>query len=307
MDSKSSPNLLAAARKSLLEIENVSRTVSSPTPANISHIAKGIAGLLLLYLIQPALRVDFRALMTLSEITLEGEFDQQTDKRLPDPDQPRRKTLRAIVRRLGALGLLEVNTVGYSDPRLSKRPVLDNIPHDGIICWAGAELYVKRKPNGQPPEVFAFKTPGIGIVNWQELRKMLPSGVHASRVEVSTKQLDSSLNLIKRLCEKNLITDPEVTRKIDEVRMRREVVRVPLAYLSAATEEPRSKIPYILPMLLDYGKRDKRNGRSIESETGLSAVFHEKRCCCLSVFEGKCCDYSWVNGSYEIWRDGFLD
>jgi len=197
--------------------------------------------------------------MTLSEITLEGEFDQRTGERLPDPDQPRRKTLRAIVKRLRALGLFEVNTVGYSDPRLSKRPVLDHIPHEGIICWAGAELYVKRKPNGQPPEVFAFKTPGTGIVNWQELRKVLPSGVHASRVEVSTKQLDTSLNLIKRLCEKNLIMDPEVTRKIDEVRVQPDEVGVPLAYLSAATEEPRSQIPYILPMLLEYGKRDKHN------------------------------------------------
>jgi len=253
VESQSSPNQLIVARKSLLEIERISRIISRPTSGEVNHIAKGLCGLLLLYFIQPALRADFRALMTLSEITLEGEFNQRTGKRLPDPDQPRRKTLRAVITHLDSLRLLETDKVGYSDPRLSNRMVLDRVPHEGIVCWAGAELYVKVRPSGQPPDVFAVKTPRPKLVNWEEVRKLLPGEVHASRVEVCIKQLDSSLNLIELLLEKNMIIDPEVTRKLNEIRSQMDGIQLRLAYLLAATEKTRGKGKslYILPMLLD--------------------------------------------------------
>jgi hypothetical protein len=255
--SKSSPNQLAAARKSLLEIERVSRIISRPTSGDLNHIAKGLFGLLLLYFIEPALRVDFRALMTLSEITLEGEFDQQSGERLDDPDQPKRKTLRTVIKRLDSLEMLEKDKVGYSDPRLSKRVILERIPHEGTISWAGAELFVKDRPSGQRPEVFTFKTPKFTIINWQEVRKLLSGLVHSSRVEQCSKQMESSLKLIEQLLEKNKIEEPEVTRKLDEIRRPPAWVPTRLTYLLAATEKTqgKGKSLYILPMLLEHENR----------------------------------------------------
>ncbi len=255
MESKSSPNRLVVVGNSLLEIEKLSRTVTRPTSGNVNHLAKGLFGLFLLYLISPALRMDFRALMTLSEITLEGEFDK-TGKRLYDPDRSKRKTLRGVITHLNALQMLKTNEVGYSDIRLAQRPVLDHIPHEGIICWAGAELYVKDKPSGPKPDVFAFKLPETKIVNWQEVRQVLSCQVHPSRIEVCTRQLNSSLSLIEDLLRKNKIEDVVVTSKIGEVKNQPESFR--LTYLLAATEKMRGigKALYILPALLDERSGD---------------------------------------------------
>ncbi|MGD0424179.1 MAG: hypothetical protein ABSA92_12095 [Candidatus Bathyarchaeia archaeon] len=257
MGSELSPNQLAAAAKSLLEIEKLNRIIIRPTTGNINHIAKGLFGLVLLYFIEPALRVDFRALMTLSEITLEGEFDQRTMERLYDPDRPKRKALRNVIKNLNALEVLKTNKGDYGDTRLSQSVVLERVPHEGTVCWAGAELYVKDKQSGQRPNVFAFKKPEARIVNWQEVRQVLPE-VHPSRVELYTNQLNSSLNLIQRLLGKNKIGNHEIMRKLDQIRKEPDWLQPRLIYLLAATEntQGKGKSLFLLPMLLDEGNRN---------------------------------------------------
>jgi hypothetical protein len=69
--------------------------------------------------------------------------------------------------------------------------------------------------------------------------------------------MESSLKLIEQLLEKNKIEEPEVTRKLDEIRRPPVWVPTRLTYLLAATEKTqgKGKSLYILPMLLEHENR----------------------------------------------------
>ena len=239
LEPKSYPNQLTIAAESLVEIEKLTKIVSHSPTNTPNHIAKGLFGLLLLHFISPALRIDFRALMTLSDITREGEFDEK-GRRLKDPDKPKRKSLREVVKDLTRLHVLtEPIEVTYGNPRDARSTaVLDHVPKEGIICWAGQVLYLKNRPSGKIASVFALKMPDDPIVKWVEVQRVLPTELNASRMELCTTQIRSSLNLIEDLLKKNKITDPEVTKKIEELRHGPDMVKVRgLGYLLAATEK----------------------------------------------------------------------
>ena len=177
--------------------------------------------------------------MTLSEITREGEFDGKS-RRLKDPDKPKRKSLREVVKDLTKLHVLtEPNKVTYGDPRHAQNSaLLEHVPKEGIICWTGSVLFLKNRPIGKIASVFALKMPDDRIVNWLEVQKALPTELNASRMELCTTQMHSSLNLIEDLLKKNKITGPEVKNKIEDLTHGPDMVKVRgLAYLLAATEK----------------------------------------------------------------------
>ena len=227
------------AAKALVEIDKLTRTVSHSPTNNPNHIAKGLFGLSLLYLIEPGLRIDFRALMTLSDITREGQFDQK-GRRLKDPDKPKRKSLREVVKDLTKLHVLRKPTsVTYGNPRHAQSSaVLEHVPAEGIICWAGSVLFLKNRPIGKIASVFALEMPDVRTVNWLEVQRVLPPELNGSRMEVCKTRMRSSLNLIEDLLKKNKITNPEVAKKIEELRHDPDMVKVrELAYFLAATEK----------------------------------------------------------------------
>jgi hypothetical protein len=208
LDAELSPNQLRLARKSLLEIEQLMRTISHPFTGELNYIAKGLFGLLSLYLISPALRMDFRALMTLSGLTREGAFDEKGE-RLRDPDRSKRKTLRVTVRSLIKADLLKTENVVYSEARLARADVLAHISDEGVICWAGDLLHIKNRPIGQKTSVFAFKMPEAKIINWLEVQRILPTALNPSRIDICRNQLKLTLNLLDDLLQKNKITNPK--------------------------------------------------------------------------------------------------
>lgn len=254
LESKPYPNQLAIAAKALVEIDKLTRTVSHSPTNNPNHIAKGLFGLILLYLIEPALRIDFRALMTLSDITREGQFDQK-GRRLEDPDKPKRKTLREVVKGLMKLHVLRKPTIiTYGNPRHAQTsPVLEHVPVEGIICWAGSVLFLKNRPIGKIASVFALEIPDVRIVNWPEVQRVLSLKLNDSRVEICKTQMHSSLNLIEDLLKKNKITNPEVEKKIEELQHEPDMAKVGgLTYFLAAAEKTAGvaqRIRALVPLL----------------------------------------------------------
>lgn len=175
--------------------------------------------------------------MTLSDITREGEFDKE-GKRLEDPDKRKRKTLREVVKDLTKLDVLKPTKIAYSNPQRAEiSAVLEHIPGEGIICWAGS-VFVKYRPIGKIASVFAFKIPDVRIVDWLEVQNFLPTELNGSRVELCTAQVHSRLNLIEHLLKKNKITHPDVTKKIEKLTHGLDLIDVRgLVYLLAATEK----------------------------------------------------------------------
>ena len=183
--------------------------------------------------------MDFRALMTLSEITREGQFDQK-GRRLKDPDKSKRKSLREVVKDLTKLDVLRKPTsITYGNPRHAQTSaILEHVPVEGIICWAGSVLFLKNRPIGKIASVFALEMPDVRTVNWLEVQRVLPPELNGSRMEICKTQMHSSLNLIDDLLKKNKITNPEVTKKIEELRHGSDMVKVRgLVYFLAATEK----------------------------------------------------------------------
>lgn len=176
--------------------------------------------------------------MTLSDITREGGFDGK-GRRLKDPDRPKRKSLRKVAKDLTKYHVLtEATKITYSSPRHAQSSaVLEHVPDEGIICWAGSVLFLKNRPKGNITSVFAFKKPDAQLINWLEVQKVLSPELN-SRMQLCETQMRSSLNLIEDLLKKNKITNPEVTKKIEEFRHEPDMAKVRgLAYLLAATEK----------------------------------------------------------------------
>jgi hypothetical protein len=217
MGPKFSPTL-KQTRESLDEFELLVGTVADPFMGELNYVAKGFFGLLLLHMISPALRIDFRALMTLSGITREGIIIDREGHRLDDdPDQPNRKTLRNVLERLDYAGLLTKEPVTYGDLQLvpDSSRILEHVPGEGIVCWAGAHIYVRRKPVGNISSVYSFKIPQIQTVNWSEMITSLHPD--QTRVELCTRELGLSCNFLNILFDRNKVTDPAALAKLEQL------------------------------------------------------------------------------------------
>jgi hypothetical protein len=208
-------------------------------------------GLLLLEMISPALRMDFRALMTLSGITREGQFE--AGKRVPDPDQGKRRRLRDIIVSLETSQLINTEKVDYADIRHVKSPgrLLDHIPKEGIICWAGAVLYLKRRPIGLKTSVFGLNIPKNKIINWWELKTELPMTDQLT-TEFCVQEVRSVCDSLTDLCRKNLIEQSQVFEQLhhfNEIKSDSMQTRLATLYV-ASFEESRGinrRLRAILP------------------------------------------------------------
>ena len=255
MSREASPNQLRLAWESLKELEQLEETVSFPLTGVMGQFrfkARALLGMLLLYLISPSLRLDFRTIMTLGGITREGKFDKRRVRKLPDADQPKRKVLRNIIVNLENANMLETEQVVYEDPRTIPNPrrVLERIPEEGTVCWAGEVLFLQTRPSGLRTSVHALKVPQVKIVNWQLFRDELSDRVDSSTIEFCKRELKSVYSSLLDLFQKNKIDargGKDLTMpQFDE----RQIVRV--IYFLGALEKPRGltkKLHAVLPVL----------------------------------------------------------
>lgn len=243
MGSEVSPNQLRLARDTFVELTKLGMTVSHPlrnVTGRYRFIARGMLSLLLLGLISSGLRMDFRALMTLSGITREGKFE--AGKRVHDPDQKKRRKLRDITVSLKASQLLKTEQVHYVDLKSVQAPsrLLGHIPEEGIICWAGAVLYVKRRPSGPRTSVFGFDIPNIKIINWKEPKAELPAAERTT-IEFCTQEVRSVCSSLMDLLEKNRIQEKEVFEQLQRFNeIKSDSLETGLiTYFVSSFEEPR--------------------------------------------------------------------
>jgi hypothetical protein len=230
------PNQLKLALEALKTIEGLSRSVSFPFVGELNYAAKSLLGLFLMYLISPGLRMDFRAFMTLGDVSREGTFDAE-HRRLPDPDRVKRKVLRTTYVRLKEASLINAGKIVYGDFRVAtygSPRILDHVPDEGIVCWAGV-VNVRNRPRGERTSVFTFKNPEVKPLNWTEMKKLLAEPSH-SRIEASREATKLSCDLLADLFNKNKITETKIMTELERLKAAPSVKLSGIAYFLCAVE-----------------------------------------------------------------------
>lgn len=178
------------------------------------YLASGFLGLFTLWRLEPALRMNFDAIMAVSGISLEGPTKRvlvggrtrkQRDTSRPDPQRWNRRKLRNLQKNLQRRNMLQWEEIRFRDPRLANDPnhVLRSVPADGLICWSGEDIYAHKKPSGHIGHVYGLAMPEASLNQRRVLQEILTSDVDPSVVDVCTKEAARVKAIITKQAERS--------------------------------------------------------------------------------------------------------
>ena len=169
--------------------------------------------LLLLRRLNPTLRMNIDAMMTVSGITLEGptkkvweggHWLKRRDDSKPDPDRWKRRKLRKLLQNLQEKKLLQWNSPMFFVTESREQPncVLRVVPADGFVCYSDQYPYVERRPTGHFGNVYGLAIPHVTRNQSGVLQEALTCKVDPRVADICTNEIAKVKAALARLCER---------------------------------------------------------------------------------------------------------
>ena len=185
--------------------EDLAESISNPTESFLRclkgrlYVGKAFTSLLLLRHLNPKLRMNFDAMMTVSGIELEGSWKRvrvggheikRRDASKPDPDRWKRRKLRKLQQSLQVNNLIQCNTPRFLE---LDSPVADIVLRDalakGLICYTDQYSYVERAPRGKVGHVYGLAIPRLTPSQRGVLQEILACHVNYRVTDLCTNEI----------------------------------------------------------------------------------------------------------------------
>lgn len=177
------------------------------------YLAGGFMGLLLLWRLKPELRMNFDALMNVSDISLmgptktvfvHGHWRKRRDESKPDPDRWKRRKLRKLQQNLQRRNILQRDLARFEDPRFAADPyrILRAVPADGLVCYSGKDMYVERRPSGHIGYVYGLVMPQVTLKQRKVLQESLVCEIDSRVADICSDETARVKAALTRQCER---------------------------------------------------------------------------------------------------------